>query len=62
MIWIVIFGVLAAGGAIALVGYGLWLRGQVADVLSEAAVTVGRGREIASLLQQVQLPSAERDR
>lgn len=61
MIWIVIFTALAVAGLVAL-GVGVFLLAQKAgDTRHEVEVTVGRMRQIAALLGQVELPRRGRD-
>lgn len=60
MTWIVVFGVLALAGAVAVVGYTVWLSQRVGDVLAEVDVVAARVRELRNLLGRVRVAALRR--
>lgn len=58
MTWIVIIGILAAAGLIALVVYAVLLVQKVGDVRHEIAVVEDRVTQVTALLGQLELPRA----
>ncbi len=60
MTWIVIIGILAAAGLIALVVYAVLLVQKVGDVRHEIAVVEDRVTQVTALLGQLELPPGRR--
>ena len=60
MTWIVVFGVLALAGAVAVVGYAVWLAQRVGDALAEVDVVAARFRELRHMLGRVQWATLRR--
>lgn len=61
MTWIVIIGILAAAGLIALVVYAVLLVQKVGDVRHEIAVVEDRVTQVTALLGQLELPPGRLD-
>ena len=61
MTWIVIIGILAAAGLIALVVYAVLLVQKVGDVRHEIGVVEDRVTQVTALLGQLERPPGRRD-
>ena len=61
MTWIVIIGILAAAGLIALVVYAVLLVQKVGDVRHEIGVVEDRVTQVTALLGELELPPGRRD-
>ena len=61
MTWIVIIGILAAAGLIALVVYAVLLVQKVGDVRHEIGVVEDRVTQVTALLGQLELPPGRLD-
>ncbi|QLQ15469.1 MAG: hypothetical protein HZY73_07010 [Micropruina sp.] len=56
MIWVLVFGLIALGGLVMTLSYGIWLWHKASDLFSELEMIAKRGEELADLLSQVKLP------
>lgn len=61
MTWIVIIGILAAAGLIALVVYAVLLVQKLGDVRHEIGVVEDRVTQVTALLGQLELPPGRLD-
>jgi hypothetical protein len=59
VLWVIVFVAIAVAGLIMAVCYGVWLAHKTADVLSEVTVLADRGGQLAELLGQIGVPTAE---
>lgn len=53
MNWILLFGLIALGGLIMVVSYGIWLWHKASDLFSELEMLGKRGEELAELLGRI---------
>lgn len=60
MLWVLVFGGIAAAGLVMLVCYAVWLAHKAADVLSEVGMVTDRLGELGELVGQIQVPAAGR--
>ena len=61
VIWLLVFGGLAAAGVVALVVMALGVRHKIDDVLVEVRMLGERNDELRALTAQVQLPRKHRE-
>jgi len=58
MIWVLVFVLIAVGGLIWLAAWIVWLAHKASDVFSELTMLGDRGRELADLAGQIELPGS----
>ncbi|HOC12831.1 MAG TPA: hypothetical protein PLL50_04050 [Propionicimonas sp.] len=54
MNWILLFGLIALGGLIMVVSYGIWLWHKASDLFSELEMLGERATELADILGRLQ--------
>ena len=59
MNWVLVFGLIALGGAVMVVSYAVWLWHKASDLFSELEMLGRRAEELSELLSRLQpeLPS-----
>ncbi len=61
MNWVLVFSLIALGGLVMVVSYGIWLWHKVSDLFSELEMFGRRAEELAELLGRIspELPGRE---
>ena len=58
MVWVLVFGGIALAGLAMVIGYAIWLAHKAADLFSELEMLGTRAKELAALLERIELPAA----